>query len=54
MGKFKHAKYKRGEQVNCPHGEGIIVKIILHTHKYWYQIGDTPNFYNESEIKSAK
>jgi len=54
MGKFKHAKYKRGEQVNCPHGEGEITKVLLHSHQYWYRIDDTPNFYSESEIKSVK
>ena len=54
MDKFKHAKFKRLEEVTCPHGEGKVTKVLLHSHQYWYQVDNNPNFYSEHEIKKVQ
>lgn len=49
MAKYKFPKYRIGQEVNSPDGEGVISKIDYVGGVHWYVVNGMA--YSESELK---
>jgi hypothetical protein len=51
MSRYKLSKFKRGDKVNSPGGEGHIYEIQFMDGQHWYELGEHSGFYREDELK---
>lgn len=49
--RYKLAKYKKGQLVSGPDGDGRILDIHYLIGHYWYSLKEHSGFYRESELK---
>jgi hypothetical protein len=47
-GNYNLPKYRKGNKVNTPQGEGVITMITYEGGANWYRVNNT--FYSENEI----
>ena len=49
LGKFKMPKYRKGEKVKFPEGEGTVTQILYAGGSHWYFVNDDKNW-SEDEL----
>lgn len=51
MSRYKTSKFKRGDKVNTPGGEGTVAEVQYMDGKHWYEMEERMGFYREDELK---
>jgi hypothetical protein len=50
MSRFKFSKYRKGDKVNSPSGEGTVDAIQYMDGKHWYELKEIKGFFREDEL----
>lgn len=54
MSRYKYPKFKRGDKVQSPAGEGTVYVVQYVDGIHWYELEEAPGFYREDELKRVE